>query len=130
MAIPKYNEIIDLIKKGATIEAQEKIMELREAALGLQEENIVLKEKVKDLEGQIELKEKLIFEPPYYFLIDDDQKDGPYCQRCYDKNKELIRLYGGEATGEKGWWECKACDKQYTDKDYEPGGSFSIIPQL
>lgn len=37
---PNYKDIIELIKKGSTIEAQEKIMELREGALALQEENI------------------------------------------------------------------------------------------
>ena len=48
--LPNYKDIVDLIKKGSTIEAQEKIMELREGALGLQEENLELKAKIKDLE--------------------------------------------------------------------------------
>ncbi len=38
MALPRYKEIVELVKKGATLEAQEKIIELREAALELQEE--------------------------------------------------------------------------------------------
>lgn len=33
--LPKYKDITELIKKGATVEALEKIMELREAALEL-----------------------------------------------------------------------------------------------
>lgn len=45
MAMPSYKDIVDLIKKGATIEAQEKIMELREAAVELQDENISLRQK-------------------------------------------------------------------------------------
>ena len=40
--IPKYKDIIDLVKKGSTIEAQEKIMQLREAAMELKEENLTL----------------------------------------------------------------------------------------
>ena len=43
LPIPSYKEIADLFKKGATLEAQEKIMELREAALACREENISLK---------------------------------------------------------------------------------------
>jgi len=53
MALPNYKDIIDLLKKGATIEAQEKIMELREAALGLQEENINLKTQVFELQEKV-----------------------------------------------------------------------------
>ncbi len=40
MALPNYGDIVELIKKGATLEAQEKIMELRDGALDLQEQNL------------------------------------------------------------------------------------------
>jgi len=53
--LPKYNDIIELIKKGSTIEAQEKILELREAALEIQEENLELRGKVKALEEKMDL---------------------------------------------------------------------------
>jgi hypothetical protein len=39
MPLPSYKDIIELVKTGATIEAQEKIMELRQSALDGQEEN-------------------------------------------------------------------------------------------
>lgn len=53
MKLPSYKSIAELIKKGATIEAQEKIMQLREAAVELQEENINLKNTVLELQEQI-----------------------------------------------------------------------------
>lgn len=53
MALPSYKEILELIKTGATIEAQEKIMELRQAALALQEENIELRNQVIALQEQV-----------------------------------------------------------------------------
>jgi len=53
MTLPSYKDIIELVKKGATIEAQEKVMELREAALELQEENINLKNEVMDLKEKL-----------------------------------------------------------------------------
>ncbi|WP_445947146.1 hypothetical protein [Shewanella sp.] len=53
MALPSYKDIAELIKKGATIEAQEKIMELRESALELQEENINLKNKILELQQKV-----------------------------------------------------------------------------
>ena len=63
MSLPKYKDIIELIKKGATIEAQEKIMELRESALELQEENINLKNQVLELQEKIRKLESFEGEP-------------------------------------------------------------------
>jgi len=88
--LPIYKDIIDLIKKGSTIEAQEKIMEFREAALSLQEENIKLKEKIKKLEAELNKQKEVIWEAPYYWVVGDQSKAGPFCQNCYDKSKELI----------------------------------------
>jgi uncharacterized protein with PIN domain len=63
MALPNYKDIVELLKKGATIEAQEKIMELREAALALQEENINLKNQVLELQGKVRKLEAFEGEP-------------------------------------------------------------------
>ena len=78
MALPKYKDIVELIKKGATVEAQEKIMALREAAIQLQDENQALRDKIRLLENDLEIKAKLEWEKPYYWLVDDQKKDGPY----------------------------------------------------
>lgn len=109
--LPNYKDIIELLKKGATIEAQEKIMELREGALALQEENIQLRERIKELENELNLKKNVIYEPPYYWLKLNDKKDGPFCQNCYDSKQKLIRL---QSLG-KGAWRCHSCDKNYFD---------------
>jgi hypothetical protein len=50
MKLPSYKNIIELLKKGSTIEAQEKIMELREAALEYKEETLNLKDKIIQLQ--------------------------------------------------------------------------------
>jgi len=63
MALPSYKDILDLLKKGATIEAQEKIMELREAAIELQEENVNLKNQVLELQRKIRKLESFEGEP-------------------------------------------------------------------
>lgn len=63
MSIPSYKEIIELLKVGATIEAQEKIMGLRQSALEVQEENIELRTRILDLETQVRELENLEGEP-------------------------------------------------------------------
>ena len=67
MALPNYKDNFELVKTGATIEAQEKIMELRQAAMDAQEENIGLRRRVLDLEERVRELESL---------------DGEQCPRC------------------------------------------------
>jgi tRNA(Ile2) C34 agmatinyltransferase TiaS len=118
-------DVLELVKKGATIELQERLMQLREEALVLQEENIKLKETVQALEKEREIEQELVYEQPYYWRVKDDQKEGPYCQKCYDSDKHLIRL---QAQGQ-GEWICKACGGHYTDSSYRDDGPHHIKPQ-
>lgn len=105
MALPSYKEIVDLIKKGATFEAQEQIMALREAAIELQEDNLALRDKVKALEEQLRIKSQIQFDGSVYWLADGDARTGPYCQRCYDVEQRLVRLQDWD----EDVWVCHAC---------------------
>jgi len=86
--LPKYKDIVDLIKKGSTIEAQEKIMELREAALTLQEETLELKAKIKELEEKLNKKEEV--DSISSFQPIPDNKD-----QFSTGNLVLDKIYGG-----------------------------------
>ena len=110
MALPTYKDIVELLKKGATVEAQEQIMELREGALALQEENFGLREKVRNLEESLRIKGQLQFDGASYWLSDGNKTDGPFCQHCYDTSGKLIRLQDWGDT-----WNCFAC-KNYPEK--------------
>ncbi len=112
--IPKYKDIMDLVKKGATIEAQEKIIELREAALELQDENYDLKQKINELNIELKKKKTLVWEKPSYWDVYEKVKDGPFCQRCYDVEKEIVRLQGGN----DDTWHCTACKSRYHGPNY------------
>jgi len=115
--LPSYKEIIDLIKKGSTVEAQEKIQELRERVITLQDQNNSLRQRIQELKEAASTRESLIWEPPYYFLTTESGKDGPYCQHCWDSEGKLIRL---QNLGREGYWKCMACDKAFKDSSYEP----------
>ena len=87
--IPKYSDIVDLIKKGSTVEAQEKIMELREAAIELQEENLDLKQKVSKLEELVNKKKSMGFRAPFYYVEDDEI---PFCPRCWEVENKAVHF--------------------------------------
>lgn len=109
MPLPGYKEIIDLVKRGATVEAQEKIMELREASIELQEENFNLLEEVRFLRSKLEEKEELTFNGNVYYIGNDN--DGPFCPTCYDSESKLIRLHKYDNQVDGAEWHCKVCGK-------------------
>ena len=108
-------DIYELVKKGATLDLQEKLIRFREEALSMQEENVNLKIRVQDLERELAYEKQVVYENPYYWRIEADKKDGPFCQKCYDVDKKLVRLQ----TVSKGLWTCNSCNKIYRDNSYE-----------
>jgi len=91
--LPTYKDISELLKKGLTIEAQEKIMELREAAIELQEENFTLKAKVKELEEALSFKGQLQrVNNVYYAQSNGTRVGGPYCLACWDGDRKLVNV--------------------------------------
>lgn len=132
--IPNYKDIVELMKKGATVEAQEKIIELREGALELQEENVALKACIKELEDKFRIQSNLDFKEGVYWLWEEDDagdltiKTGPYCQHCYDDEAKLIRLqkifiddYDPDTAtmrrSDKFYYTCYKCKNSYQTRN-------------
>jgi hypothetical protein len=108
--VPSYSEIMALLKKGATIEAQEKIMALREAVLTLEEENLALRNELKALKESSNLADLMHFNGKIYVIDSDPKKNGQYCPACFDKDRKAIRLYSVPTAG---IWICHVCDARY-----------------
>jgi len=129
-------DIAKIIKdSGASLEQAEIKLQLADLISALADSKIEIaniREAMSEREAEIinltkklEIKDNLEWEEPYYFLQTQDQKDGPYCQKCYDSKMLLIRLQGDG----KGWWECNECKNNYTDKNYDDGAdSLTITP--
>ena len=114
----KVQDIVDLIKKGATMEAQEKIMELREGAMRLQEENLEFKKQLEDLQQEVNIKKSLDWDGAVYWIKNEEsnEREGPYCQPCWDKDKNLVRLQHDENEGGVGvvQWYCAVCQQFFS----------------
>jgi len=107
----------ELAKKAANIELQEKLMDMREQALELQEENIALKRQIKELEERLDVREKIVWDKEYqvYWLeqTGGEERDGPYCQHCWDADTRLIRIqrvHAVTAGRSIKRWRCPACN--------------------
>lgn len=116
---------VSLEKAETKLKLAELISTLADAKIQIAEVQQILIEKDAELRAskeQLVVKEKLHWAKPYYWLLDDGKKDGPFCQHCYDKHRELIRLQGNG----DGYWECKACKNSYTDSSWDSSPVMSI----
>ena len=103
MAIPTVKEIWELVKAGATIEAQELVMELRQAVMDLQETNIALRQEIQSLKAEIQATEAAIDDTPLL----------PRCPRCGKRSWSLKETKEDALMGEIGMfrrlYECGEC---------------------
>lgn len=111
--LPSYKELAELLKDGFTPEAQERIMELRQTMLAIQEENFRLRERIRQLEAGAGPKRELIYDKGVYWAMEAGTRQGPFCPACQDKGGKLVRLHYAH-TGTPGvYWVCKSCQQSW-----------------
>ena len=122
MPLPSYKEIVELVKKGLTVEAQEKIMELREGALASQEETIKLREELASLKSQLNLQKSFRHERALYWRDGDTV---PFCPLCKENMQKHVHLFGPRPMHDPQYqtWGCHLCDTDFVAKE---GESFSV----
>lgn len=103
--------VAEMYKKGMNQEAEGKLLELREEYLRLREENLDLRTQVHELEEANLIKSQMVFEEPFYFLVKGEDKDGPFCQRCFDVNELTVRLK--KIASSVGSHRCAECGTAY-----------------
>ncbi len=94
-------EAVMLVQKIDNIELYKKNLDLQSDALKLVEENGRLKGEIKELEEAFQIKDTLTFENNHYYVVKDNEKDGPYCTYCWDKDRKLVRLHKDD---HDYWW--------------------------
>ncbi len=104
MAVPSAKEIWELFKAGATVEAQEKIMELRQAVMVLQETDITQRAEIQSLKTKIQTLEAAL----------DDTPRLPECPSCHKqawsvaKSERAEGIFGDVGLFER-LYECGEC---------------------
>ena len=88
------------------IELYRKILDLQGEAMELVEENSGLKKEIESVKEKLQLKESLKFERNAYWTDGAGGKDGPFCSKCWDVEKLLVRML---STSDPGYVECPKC---------------------
>ena len=107
-----FSTAIDLIKKGSQMEAQSQIQQLQEQYLELHAANLELKQELLELKGKYDKKEQMVFEEPFYYLANGDDRDGPFCPRCWQKDERKARVVNTPESY-SGAQKCQVCDLNF-----------------
>lgn len=107
-----FSTIIELVKKGSQMEAQAQIQKLQEQYLELHAVKLELKQELMELKEKYEQKEQMIFEEPFFYKGNGENKEGPFCPRCWQKDNKICRViktpdsYHGDEI-------CQVCDQKF-----------------
>ena len=99
------DKLADLI--GSLADAKMQIAQMQEALLESEKEK-------QELIKRMKIQGNMIYEKPYYWKMNGDEKDGPFCQKCFDSEEKLIRLQDGN----NGAWGCRVCSKVFFESSY------------
>jgi hypothetical protein len=119
--IKTATDIAKLIKSSdftlKEAEAKMKLAELISALADIKIHAADVREQISERDELIRLlqktaaiKKKMQYEAPVYFTVDNENRDGPFCQCCYDTTEKLIRLQLGASDGT---WRCASCLKSF-----------------
>lgn len=108
-----------ILKEAWKIEEYQKILELLDDSYTQREKIASLQEDNSKLRNQLKVKDEYSFRNNCYYH--SDTWDGPFCSRCLDKNKELIRLTIAPGSDYGTCPECKSqVNHSWTERRYAP----------
>ncbi len=103
----ELKSVASVLQEAGKIEQYKQILEILQQLLEMQNKIIALETDNKKLKNKLEISAELVYKNNAYWK----QDDGPFCIRCWDKNKDLIRLktYQGSSGA-----HCPECNNSYS----------------
>ena len=108
--VDNVKQAADLAMKLGNIELSRRILDLEREIIELTHENWELKKDKKELEESLQLKAKMVFKSPFWFMEGDLI---PFCPKCYEAEQKLahLREIENESTGH--YHHCYVCKTNY-----------------
>jgi hypothetical protein len=100
-------DIAGLIKQVGDIDLYRKIVELQGEIVELSTSHKDLFDENKQLKEALEIRGKLTFRKPAYYLEDDPE---PYCPACWDDKRKLIHIM---SLNKVSYPHCPVCGTSY-----------------
>lgn len=103
-----FKRALDLLEAGRVDEGKALLKSLQDEFLAVCEENEALKQQLSEVAEVLDLAAKVQFDGQKYWLNDEGERRGPFCQVCYDRDGLLVHLHRHE-----NHWECQSCHGLY-----------------
>jgi len=97
-----------ILKEAGKIDEYQKILDLIDDLFDKRERIDRLETENKELREKLKITDEYEFKNNAYY--NKETGDGPFCSRCFDKNKELIRIISDQVNG--NYATCPECQKQ------------------
>lgn len=89
-----FKDGLDAVKASDNVPLLKNYMDIHQGYLQIENDLKQAKQKIKELEDKLEVKDRIIFrDNMYYIKTESGHEDGPYCTRCYDETNKLIRMH-------------------------------------
>lgn len=99
-AVHLLKELVGYIKEKANHDPHlmEMVSDIRGKVLELHEENLALRMRCEEQARVLSTRANMVFDHAdhVYFEMGETDRDGPFCQVCYDKDERRSRLEVGE----------------------------------
>lgn len=106
--VTEFKRVLDLMQAQRLEEARALLQKLQGQFLSLCEENEEMRRQMEEVAQVLDLSENMEFDGQKYWLVENFQKKGPYCQVCYDRDGQLLRLQEHDKH-----WHCLCCGNLY-----------------
>lgn len=107
-------DAISMAQKAGNIPLVQQILDMQREMQDMQQENFDLKKKIAKLEEadshEIEYDEK---RSAVYEIMEDGSKQGPYCTRCWEVDKNLVSVHKIEDEITTSYY-CPHCENNVT----------------
>lgn len=91
--VENVKDEVKLVQQLDNIDLMRKMLDVQNDSMQLATENTQLREEVQRLEKALAISGDVIYESNACWLKKpDDTKQGPYCSRCWDVDKQLVRM--------------------------------------
>jgi hypothetical protein len=117
--VDTVKDMVVLVQKADNVDLLKQVLSLQVEALRTFEEMHALKERIRQLESQLETKRVMEFRAPFYFSGEDQI---PFCPKCWESERKALHLYHTPQTR----YECHSCKTViHFPQDDQP--SFTVV---
>lgn len=125
--IDDVKSVAKLIQQIDNVELYRKILDLQGEVMGLVQENSELRKEMAALKEHLRVTESLKFERNVYWNEKPDgTKEGPFCSKCWDKEKLLVRM---TTMGNPQYHRCPACNVAINTSGRPDEVNITMVPR-